>query len=78
MSKAGNTVIHVILIEGGHHYFGSIAAIYDVFSEKTIGIKRHSLYNYCIDNDKPFINKKCIIRKGDIIRKKGNRKLPKY
>lgn len=72
----GEKVIHVEFVSGGRHYFGSIAAIYDLFSADTLGITQQSLYDYGITPDKPFKNKVCTIYEGAIKRKKGNRKLP--
>ena len=38
------TVIHVE-VEGQHHYFGSLASIYDVFTPPQLGIGYGSLRN---------------------------------
>jgi len=75
MKKPG-TIFHVEFMAGGHHYFGSIAAIYDHFSTITLGVSQHRLYDFIIGEDKPYSNKFCIIRKGKLLRKHGNRKLP--
>lgn len=61
--KIERTVVHLEL-EGQHHYFGSVAAIYEYFSKEQIGISYGSLRNYGLSEDKPYQNKFCIIRKG--------------
>lgn len=66
-------IIHVVLQDGSHHYFGSIAAIYQKFDKSVIGVSMKTLYNYNIESEKPFTNKKCIIYKGALVQKLGNR-----
>ncbi len=61
--KVERTVVH-LEIEGQHHYFGSVAAIYEYFSKEQIGISYGSLRNYGLSEDKPYQNKFCIVRKG--------------
>jgi hypothetical protein len=73
---SGQKVIHVEFKSGTHHYFGSIAAIYELFSVDTIDISQQGLYDYDITPDKPYVNKVCTIYEGAIKRKKGNRKNP--
>lgn len=74
--QTGRTIFHVEFKAGGHHYFGSIAAIYTVFDEKTLGVTNSRLYDYNIEEEKPYSNKVCTIRKAHIIRKPGNRTKP--
>ena len=62
--KKERTVIHLELTSGEHHYFGSIANIYEYFS---------ALRNYKLSSEKPYQNTKCIIRKGVLLSKEGNR-----
>ena len=61
--KQERTVIH-LEINGGHYYFGSLAAIFEVFDAKTLGITYGSLRNVGVTSEKPYRNKCCIIRKG--------------
>ena len=69
--KKERTVIHVYLIETDkHYYFGSIANIYEHFSLDQIGISYGTLRNYGLTQDKPFVNNKCIIRKGVLLSKR--------
>lgn len=66
------TVIHVE-VDGRHHYFGSLASIFDIFTPQQLGITYGSLRNYGLSEDKPYQNSHCIIRKGNLITKSGNR-----
>ncbi|MEN9917850.1 MAG: hypothetical protein RL662_286 [Bacteroidota bacterium] len=71
-NKQERTVIHVE-IDGKHHYFGSIANIYEYFDTEMIGISYGSLRNYGLSVDKPYQNNRCIIRKGILLAKPSNR-----
>ena len=68
------TVIH-LEINGEHHYYGSIANIYEFFTSKEIGISYASLRNYKLSKEHPYKNPYCTIRKGVLLSKKGNRGL---
>lgn len=61
------------VIDGkNHYYFGSIAALFEMFGKEQLGISRNTLNNkesYSL----PFENKHCIIREGRIHKKKTNR-----
>lgn len=61
--KQERTVIHLIY-NGQHHYYGSIKAIYNDFTSEELGITYNSMKNYRLAEQKPYINKKCEIRKG--------------
>jgi len=69
--KFEKKVIHLI-IKGenrendDHAYFGSVACIYDYYSEEQIGITYGSLRNYGISEEKPYENKNVIIRQGKL------------
>ena len=66
--KVERTVVHVeLLCNNSHHYFGSLAAIYEKFTKEEIGIAYGSLRNYGLSAEKPYQNKLCIIRKGYLI-----------
>ena len=70
------TVIHLELLLDGkneHHYYGSIANMYEYYDADILGISYGSLRNYGLSAEKPYINKNCIIRKGMLLQKKGNR-----
>ncbi len=66
------TVIHVE-VDGQHHYFGSLASIFDTFTPQQLGISYGSLRNYGLSEEKPYQNSRCIIRKGILITKSGGR-----
>ena len=66
------TVIH-LEINGEHHYYGSIANMYEYYSGEELGITYASLRNYGLSAEHPYLNKKCIIRKGVLLSKSGNR-----
>ena len=72
IEKIERTVIH-LEIDGEHHYFGSIANMYEYFTPQQLGISYGALRNYGLSNDKPYINSKCTIRKGVLLSKSGNR-----
>lgn len=72
--KKERTVIHLhFLGTDEHHYFGSIANVYEYYDAETLGITYGSLRNYGLSADNPYKNKKCIIRKGLLLSKSGNR-----
>lgn len=64
-------VIHVELLGSGEHfYFGSMSAIYDHFkgeAKELLGISYSSLRNVGLSPEKPYKNKKCVIREGELI-----------
>lgn len=67
----GRKILHVELrnsIDGErHYYFGSKAAIFQRFTSEQMGITYYSLKNICITKDKPYVNRQCIIRQGELI-----------
>lgn len=74
MAQQERQVIHLQLGEE-HHYFGSVAAMYDHYTKEQIGISYGSIRNYGLTPDKPYRNDKTgvIIRVGVLITKEGNR-----
>lgn len=68
--KQERTVIHLYMKnDDTHHYFGSMANIYEHFSHDQIGITFGSLRNYSLSPEKPYENTKVIIRKGTLLAK---------
>jgi hypothetical protein len=64
-------VIHLeIKATGSHRYFGSPSAMYDNYTSQELGIARQSLLNYWQKTEEPYENAICIIRKGELERKK--------
>ena len=70
------TVIH-LEINGEHHYYGSVANLYEFYTSEELGITYASLRNYGLTCEHPYMNKKCIIRKGVLLSKSGNRGIRK-
>ena len=70
------TVIHLEM-NGEHHYYGSIARMYEDFTGEELGITYASLRNYGLSSEHPYQNKKCLIRKGELLSKSGNRGIRK-
>lgn len=70
--KKERTVIHLQMGER-HYYFGSIANMYESFTPEQIGITYGALRNCGLSSDKLYQNSKCIIRKGLLLSKSGNR-----
>ena len=70
------TVIH-LEINGEHHYYGSVANMYEFYTSEELGITYASLRNYGLTSEHPYQNKKCIIRKGVLLSKRGGRGIRK-
>lgn len=66
----GNTIYHVCFGDDNHHYFGSVAAIYDKFTPLDLGVSKSRLWAYGITETHPYRNAKCIIYRGKIRRKR--------
>ena len=75
MPKKAITIYHLHFFDEGMQkqdfYFGSISAIYEVFTIKQIGIQASSLYNFKLDEktNPLYRNNKCVIRKDLVISK---------
>ena len=72
LEKVERTVIH-LEIDGTHHYFGSIANMYEYFTPQQLGISYGALRNFGLSNEKSYTNSKCTIRKGLLLSKSGGR-----
>ena len=59
-------VIHLEM-DGHHYYYGNLKALCDSWDKDEIGVAYNYLKNYGIDEEKPYVGKKCIIRKGTIV-----------
>ena len=55
-------------------YFGSLVAIYEMFSAEQIGCAVEVLWAYNIEQGKPFENTQCVISKETLTRKKHRSK----
>ncbi len=69
---ADRKVIH-LQIDGEDYYFGSVSAIYSVFSKEQLGIGYGSLRNYGVSVNHPYYNGKVSIKEGMLISAKGER-----
>lgn len=69
-----NKIVHLHLndpVDGKQdYYFGSLAAIYDLFSSEQLGITYGSLTTRSIGNGGLYTNKRCSIRVDFLHRKK--------
>ena len=72
--KKERTVIHLYIKENDtHHYFGSIANVLNIFRLIYLGFPTvlYEITDY--QRKLSFQNSKCIIRKGTLLSKSGNR-----
>ncbi len=60
-------VVHLEQNNQHDHYFGNLKALTDAFDKDVIGVSYNYLKNYNISEDKPYVGKKCIIRKGILV-----------
>ena len=72
INMADRKVIH-LHIDGEDYYFGSVSAIYSVFSKEQLGIGYGSLRNYGLSPTKPYSNDKILIKEGVLVSAKGER-----
>ena len=63
--KQERAIVHLEK-DGKHYYYGNLKALCDHWSKEEIGVSHAYLKNLNIAEDKPFINKKCIIRRSVI------------
>ena len=64
-TKQERTVVHLYLKDSDTHcYFGSMANLYELHNKEEIGISFGSLRNFGLSAQKPYENKKVVIRKG--------------
>lgn len=67
-------VVHVHLIgKRIDKYFASITAVYDVFTEEEIGIKKSYLLHAGLSGNGTVVTGKAIIKQSDLIRGKRKR-----
>lgn len=50
-------------------YFGSLSAIYEMFTPEQVGCRVVTLWNANIRPGKPYANKKCVITRERVVRK---------
>lgn len=64
--KQERAVVHLEK-DGRHYYYGNLKALTDHWDKDSIGVSYTYLKNLNISGDKPFVNDKCVIRRGIII-----------
>lgn len=64
--KQERAVVHLEK-DGQHYYYGNLKALTDHWDKDTIGVSYAYLKNLNISEEKPFVNDKCVIRRGIII-----------
>lgn len=69
--KQERKVIHLEL-DGKHYYYGSIASLYDDFSDEVLGFSHFKVKNN-LGRLGMMENEKCTIRQGILKAKAGNR-----
>lgn len=74
MNSKGNIIKLTFKHPKREFYFGSLAAIYEMFSAEQIGCTVEVLWAYNIEQGKPFENSQCIISKETLTRKKRKSK----
>ena len=72
--KFEKKVVHVIFKgetreKDKHAYFGSVACIFDHYTDKQVGITYGTLRNIGLSETKPYENDKVIILKGKLLTK---------
>ena len=72
VANKSRTVIH-LQIGDEHYYYGSIKSLCEHNGREVIGVTYNTLRCYGLSPSKPYSNKKCVIRKGNIVSQKGNR-----
>lgn len=50
-------------------YFGSLAAIYELFSPQQLGVALRTLWNKKTADGNPYFGEKCVITREELIRK---------
>ena len=65
-SKQVRAIVHLEK-DGKHYYYGNLKALTDSWDKDEIGVSYSYLKNLNISEEKPFINGKCIVRRGVII-----------
>ena len=70
----GSTIFRVEFRAGGNHNFDTIAAIFEMFEPRTLGVTASRLYHIGIQPEKPYKNKICTISKELLLIKKSSKR----
>lgn len=60
-------------VDGSEFFFGSLAAIYELFNEEQVGCSLRTLWNSKITTENPKATARCVISKHKVWRKKSGR-----
>ncbi len=63
-------VIKVRFHDGSEFFFGSLAAIYDMFSPEDVGCALSTLWNSKITPERPKVTSRCVISRHPVHRMK--------
>ena len=74
MRKNEKIVLLKFKASGDTFYFGSVAAIYELFTAETIKVSLSTLFNLRVGKNKPYENKVISIYFDELRRKKKNDK----
>lgn len=74
-ATTGQTIYRV-RYDNRDYYFGSITAIYDVFTPERLHVRRERLWAYGITEEHPYKNIVCEIHRGTLHRHTTNRRKP--
>ena len=64
--KQERVVVHLEK-DGQHYYYGNLRALCDHWDKDALGVGYAYLRNYGISETRPFLNSKCVIRRGIIV-----------
>lgn len=64
--KQERAIVHLQLGEN-HYYYGNIKAMCASWEKDTLGVSYNYLRNYGLEINKPYVGKKCVVRKGVIV-----------
>lgn len=64
--KQERAIIHLQLGDN-NYYYGNIKAMCDSWDRDTLGVSYNYLRNYGLEENKPYVGKKCVVRKGVIV-----------
>lgn len=65
-TKQVRAIVHLEK-DGKHYYYGNLKALTDNWNKDDIGVSYTYLKNLNIDENKPYSNERCTIRRGVII-----------
>lgn len=71
--KQERAIVHLEK-DGQHYYYGNLKALCDHWDKNAIGVSYSHLKNLNIQEDTPFLNRFCVIRRGFIITSQRKRK----